>query len=141
MLNEERIEPVSAENRHPTKTILVVEDDADTQEFLASLFSEVTNYHYQLATDASQAVNFTKGVKPNLIILDILLKGMNGLELYDLLHATPGLETIPAIFITASYFEKFRPEIEKREVMVIKKPFDLDEFLRTVQQLLGDSPS
>jgi len=63
---------------------------------------------------------------------------MNGLELYDLLHATPGLEDVPALLLTAAKLEALRPEIEKRRISALEKPFDLDEFLDTVQRMLGD---
>lgn len=138
MLEEERKGPFTADKQTTAQTILVVEDDVAIQEFLANAFSSYTVYRYQIAKNASQAVNFARRVKPDLFVLDILLPDMNGLELYDLLHATPGFETIPAIIITAVNLEKFRLAIEKCEVTVIKKPFDLDMFLHTVQQLLGD---
>jgi CheY-like chemotaxis protein len=136
MLQEESQPPLPVEQPTTAKTILVVEDDADNQAFFAALFSEVTVYHYQMATDASQTVNFAKEIKPSLFIVDYRLAGMNGLELYDLLHTTPGLEDVPALLVTAAQLEALRPEIEKRQISAIEKPFDLDEFLATVQQLL-----
>jgi CheY-like chemotaxis protein len=62
---------------------------------------------------------------------------MNGLELYDQLHATPGLEAIPAILMTATRLEALRPEIEKRQITAFEKPFDLDAFVLTVQRMIG----
>ncbi len=137
MLQEESKEPLPAEQR-TTKIILVVEDDADTQEFLACLFSSFTVYPHQFAADPSQAVKLAKEIKPGLFIVDYQLSGMNGLELYDLLHATPGLEDIPVLLTTAAKLEALRPEIEKRQISVVEKPFELDKFLDTVQQMLGD---
>lgn len=137
MMQEESKKPLPAEQRTTAKTILVVEDDEDTQEFLTLLFSSVPVYHYQPATNASQAVDFAKRIKPDLFIVDYQLTGMNGLELYDLLHATPGLEDIPALLLTATKLEALRPEIEKRQISALEKPFDLDKFLDTVQQVLG----
>jgi CheY-like chemotaxis protein len=138
MLQEESQPPLPVEQRTTAKTILVVEDDVDNQAFFAALFSEIPVYHYQMAPDVSQTVNFAKEIKPSLFIMDYRLAGMNGLELYDLLHATPGLEDVPALLVTAAKLEALRPEIEKRQISAIEKPFDLDEFLATVQQLLGD---
>jgi len=103
-----------AEQRTTAKTILVVEDDEDTREFIALLIATATAYHYHLVPDASQAVHFVQRVTPDLFIVDFRLTGMNGLELYDLLHAIPGLEAIPAILVTAAKLETLRPEIEKR---------------------------
>jgi CheY-like chemotaxis protein len=141
MLQEESNKPLPAEQQTTAKTILVVEDDEDTSEFMALLISTATTYHYYLVPDASEAIHVVKGIKPDLFILDYRLTGMNGLELYDLLHATPGLEAIPAILVTAVRLEALRPEIEKRQVTAFEKPFDLDEFLLTFQRLLGEARS
>jgi CheY-like chemotaxis protein len=136
MQSEESHEPPSAEQQITTATILVVEDDDDTRELIMLLISTLPAYHYRLVSDASQALHVIKEVKPDLFILDYRLPGMNGLKLYDQLHATPGLEAIPALLITASRLEALRPEIEQRQVTVLEKPFDLDAFFLTVQRLL-----
>jgi CheY-like chemotaxis protein len=138
MRQEENKKRLPGEKRTTAKTILVVEDDEDTQEFLTLLFTSVTVYHYQLATNASQAVDSAKRIKPDLFIVDYQLTGMNGLELYDLLHATPGLEGVPVLLLTATKLEALRPEIEKRQISALEKPFDLDELLFIVQRMLGD---
>jgi len=138
MREEQSNEPLPTEQRTTVKTILVVEDDEDTREFIALLISTATAYHYHLVPDASQAVHFVQEGKPDLFIVDYRLTGMNGLELYDLLHAIPGLEAIPAILVTAAKLETLRPEIEKRQITAFEKPFDLDEFLLTFQRLVGD---
>ncbi len=129
---------LAAEQRTTTKTILVVEDDEDIHEFIALLIATATDYHYHLVPDASQAVHFVQRGKSALFIVDYQLTGMNGLELYDLLHATPGLEAIPALLVTAVKLETLRPEIEKRQITAFEKPFDLDAFLLTFQRLVGD---
>ena len=141
MLQEESNEPLPAEQQTTAKTILVVEDDEDTREFMALLISTTTAYHYHLVPDASEAIHFVKGVTPDLFILDYRLTGMNGLELYDLLHAIPGLEAIPALLVTAVRLEALRPEIAKRQLTAFEKPFDLDAFLLTFHRLLGEARS
>ncbi len=140
MLQEESNEPLPAEQQTAAKTILVVED-VDTREFMALLISTATAYHYYLVPDASEAIHFVKGVTPDLFILDYRLTGMNGLELYDMLHATPGLEAVPANLVTAVRLETLRLEIEKRQITAFEKPFDLDEFLLTFHRLLGEARS
>jgi CheY-like chemotaxis protein len=66
---------------------------------------------------------------------------MNGLELYDQLHTTPGLEAIPAILMTATRLEALRPEIEQHQIKAFEKPFDLDAFFLTVQWMIGKARS
>ncbi len=58
---------------------------------------------------------------------------MSGLELYDQLHATRELEDVPALLISASFpFE----EASKRNILLIQKPFELDDLLRNIERLL-----
>jgi CheY-like chemotaxis protein len=116
MRQDESNELLPSEQRTRAKTTLVVEDDKDIREFIALLISTISAYHYYLVPDASEAIHFAQGVKPDLFILDYRLPGMNGLELYDLLHATPGLESIPALLVTAAKLEDLGPEIAKRKI-------------------------
>jgi CheY-like chemotaxis protein len=142
MQPEESHEPPSAEQGTRAATILIVEDDEDIRQLMGLLMSTIPSYHYSFVSDASQAIQFAQGVKPDLFIVDYRLPaGINGLELYDRLHATPGLEAIPALLMTASRLETLRPEIELRQLMAFEKPFDLDAFLLTVQRMLGQARS
>ena len=138
---EESNEPLPVKQRSRAATILIVEDDEDLREVIRLLMSTIPAYHYYLVPNASQAIQFTKGVRPDLLIVDYRLPaGMNGLELYDQLHATPGLEALPALLMTATRLEALGPEIEQRQLTALEKPFDLDTFVLTVQRMLGQAP-
>lgn len=116
------------------KTVLVVEDDTGIGSFLVQAIQQETNYQAMLVTDGFQALKTVANIKPGLFILDYQLPRMNGIELYDQLHAIPGLERIPAIIISARLP---RQEIEKRQIVGMSKPLELDDFLHTVEHLLG----
>ena len=116
------------------KTVLVVEDDIGIGNFLVQAISQETSHHALLVTDAFQALKAVASIKPSLFILDYQLPRMNGIELYDQLHATKGLEEIPAIVISARLPKK---EIEKRKILAMSKPLELDDFLNTIEKLLG----
>ena len=115
------------------KTVLVVEDDTGIGNFLVQAISQETTHHALLVTDAFQALKTVASLKPSLFILDYQLPKMNGIELYDQLHATKGLEEIPAIVISARLP---RYEIEKRKILAMSKPLELDDFLNTIERLL-----
>ena len=124
------------------KTILVVEDDDDLGDLIMQVLDlegeyGKTHYHAMLATDSMKALQMVQTAKPDLFLLDYYLPRMTGLELYDRLHATEGLEHIPAIFISAN---PPRQEIEKRHLVSMKKPFNLKDLLHTIENLLS-SPS
>lgn len=116
------------------KTILVVEDDVGIGSFLTQAISQETRHQAMLVTDGFQALNAIASIKPNLFILDYQLPRMNGIELYDKLHTTRGLEDVPAILISARLPKL---DIEKRKIVGMSKPLELDEFLRAIEELLA----
>ncbi len=116
------------------KTVLVVEDDTGIGKFLVQAILQETPYQAMLVADGFQAIKAVTNIRPSLFILDYQLPRMNGIELYDQLHATKGLEHIPAMVISARLP---RQEIEKRKIIAMSKPLELDDFLNTIEKLLG----
>lgn len=73
-------------------------------------------------------------IKPNLLILDYFLPGINGLELSERLHAINGLEAVPTMMMSAMLPTQ---EVAQRGLLGIQKPFDLDIFLDMITHLLA----
>jgi DNA-binding response OmpR family regulator len=121
-------------NNVSVKTVLVVEDDIGIGNFLVQAILQETPYQAMLVADGFQAIKAVTNIRPSLFILDYQLPRMNGIELYDQLHATKGLEHIPAMVISARLP---RQEIEKRKIIAMSKPLELDDFLNTIEKLLG----
>jgi len=121
------------EGRQNHKVILVVEDDRDIGEVLVEAITHESPYQAMLATDGLDALRMVAGIKPGLFVLDYHLPGMNGIELYDRLHAIETLADVPALMISARLP---RQELEKRTIVAMNKPIDLDEFLQILDQLL-----
>ncbi len=122
------------EESDPIKTILVVEDDTGIGTFLVQAISQETPYHALLVTDGDEALKAVESIKPSLFILDYQLPKIDGIELYDRLHETKELEDVPAIVISARLP---RREIEKRHIVAMHKPLELDDLLHTIEKLLG----
>lgn len=116
------------------KTILVVEDDAGIGEFLVQALAQETPHHAHLVTDGFQALEAVKESTPDLFILDYQLPRMNGIDLYDQLHRTAGLEATPAIIMSASLPTH---EVSKRHVIGLRKPLELDKLLDIIEGLLA----
>src|SRR5213080_3095293 len=124
-----------AQGQTRVKTILVVEDDVATGEFLIQAISLETPYLPVLAQTRTRALEVLEQIKPDLFILDYYLTPGNGLELYDTLHAQPGLESVPAIILSAS-LDQHLPAIASRHLMGLAKPLELDELLETIESVL-----
>jgi DNA-binding response OmpR family regulator len=115
------------------KTILVVEDDKAIGKFLVAFLEEELNSQIFLALKGEQVLKMIGTIKPDVFVLDYQLPDMNGLQLYDRLHTLDGLEDVPALVLSAN--PPFK-EIEQRRLPYLQKPFDLDELILLIQQLL-----
>ena len=126
----------SDEQQHSVKTILVVEDDDDVGAFLVYALKTETPHQALHAPDGVQALEIVKTIVPDLFILDYQLPQMNGLELYDHFQGAEACKKIPTVLMSANLPMR---EIEKRRVSALKKPFELEEMLQLVEELLGKS--
>jgi len=125
-------EPLAREAQAATKTILVVEDDLAIASFLVAAIEQETPYRAIMATDSHAALELVRHFIPNLLLLDYRLPGMNGIELYDHLKE---VAPIPAILMTASR-QLPQEQIQQRQLITFRKPFELDVFLATIETLL-----
>jgi CheY-like chemotaxis protein len=122
------------------KTILLVEDDADIRELLLRTFTIETDYEVLTMRSGAETIERLAEVltlKPVLFILNYRLPTMTGLELYDILHAQPGLQNVPAIIISAFQLTKnIKRRLHARGITLLEKPFDLEDFLCYIEQTL-----
>jgi CheY-like chemotaxis protein len=77
-------------------------------------------------------------VKPQLFLLEYSLPDMNGIILYDRLHARKELEAVPALIIGASLKEG-EDALKRRGLLVVENSFDLDEFLSPIESVFAPS--
>jgi CheY-like chemotaxis protein len=115
-------------------TILVVEDDEAIGDFLQLVITGETPHAVLLTTDATQALEAVETIIPGLFILDYQLPGINGLELYDRLHAIKGLETVPALMISSNRLSN--ADLQHRQIAFLRKPFELAKLLQIIERLL-----
>ena len=115
--------------------ILVVEDDDSIGTLLIDALSQETLYDAILVTDGQQALQIMQVYKPSLVITDYCLPRMNGIELYDHVHASADLADVPTIIMSAYMPEE---EVKKRHLTSLHKPFGLDELLDTIDHMLND---
>lgn len=116
-----------------SRTILIVEDDEDIGAFLVQAITNETSYKALLARHGFEALKVAREIKPDLLILDYQLPGMNGLELYDRLQAIEDREAVPAIMMSALLPTR---ELDVREIFGIRKPFELQDLFDAIEKLL-----
>ena len=120
-----------------TRVILVVEDEETISDFIVRLLEQETPYKPLSVLNAIQALELVDVIKPDLFMLDYRLPGINGMELFDRLHVKRGLEAVPALMFSAN--APSQKALEDRHIPFLLKPFDLDDLLQIVEQLLMQS--
>jgi CheY-like chemotaxis protein len=122
------------------KTILVVEDDADTVTYLSTLFEDA-GYSTVAAEDGDEALDKVKTNRPDLISLDITMPKKSGVRFYRDMKESDDWKSIPIIIVTgiSSDFEKFistRRHLAPPEGYV-SKPIDREQMLSLVKEQIG----
>ncbi|TMD68819.1 MAG: response regulator [Chloroflexi bacterium] len=119
---------------HTVKTVLIVEDDQDIGSFILHAILDETSHQAILVVDGHKAIETVENIVPNILVLDYHLPRMNGIELYDRLHARQELEHVPAILMSARLP---KDEARKRKINCLEKPFELDQLLKTINDLIA----
>lgn len=120
------------------QVILVVEDTRSIADLICQTLNEEQQYEAIAVDNGAAALEALKGVRASLLILDVSLPGISGLELYELLQAEETTRSVPVIFVTADRGAGRRLS-EGTKAKVLEKPFDLDHLLALVRGEL-DSP-
>jgi two-component system, response regulator len=123
------------------KTILLVEDNADDEQLTlrAMRQSDVPNI-IRVARDGAEALEFLFGPNsqrlPDLVLLDLKLPKVSGLEVLDRIRREEKTRTLPIVVLTSS--DEERDIVESYNLganSYIRKPVDFDEFIDAVRQL------
>lgn len=124
------------------KTILLVEDNADDEQLTlrAMRQSEIPNI-IRVARDGAEAIDHLFGANagrrlPDLVLLDLKLPKISGLEVLERIRKEPSTKTLPVVILTSS--DEERDIVESYHIganSYIRKPVDFDEFIDAVKQL------
>lgn len=123
------MQPVTSSRLASNSTILIVDDQIDNIQVL-TLFLEAQGYSVTYALNAKEALNRLGVLDPDLILLDLFMPEMNGLELCKLIKSVPDQQDIPVIFLTASHAQQHVIEaFGQGAADYITKPFHSKEVL------------
>jgi len=118
-------------------TILIVEDNEKNMKLVRDVL-QVKGYRTLEAGTAEDGIRLAIEHKPDLVLMDIQLPGMNGIDALGVLRSDATTADIPVIAVTASVMQQDRKLITEAGFDgYIGKPINLKEFLATVQQMLG----
>jgi signal transduction histidine kinase len=122
--------------RHAGKPILVVEDDRSIQVFIQAIL-ELAGLEVSVANDGSSAIDLSHAKKFDLILMDLVMPGVSGIEATKAIRTQPGYATVPILAVTARAFEDDRDACLKAGIDAhIPKPISRELLLGTVLQCL-----
>ncbi|MDD5263008.1 MAG: response regulator [Methylacidiphilales bacterium] len=119
---------MSEESRAANHKLLIVDDEAALLQVLESYFS-MQDFDVCCTHDGSQALELVEKFQPDLILCDVNMPELNGLEFCEMLHGIPGLKQIPFIFMSALPGPRELTRAKKLGALeFISKPFCLNEL-------------
>ena len=121
------------------KTILVVEDNELNMKLVRGLI-KIGNYGMLEAIDAESGIEQIREQRPDLVLMDIQLPGMDGLSATKIIKKDPSLKDIPVVALTS-----YAMQGDEEKALAagcsgyIAKPIDTRKFLETIAQYLKDN--
>lgn len=114
--------------------ILVVDDDTSTKEAMRFLL-ENSGYQVEFAHDGPAAINTAQYLRPDLILLDIMMPGMDGYQVARTIKAQKHLSHIPLVALTARAMNEDREKAKEAGFDdFLTKPFAMDDFFNMVRR-------
>jgi DNA-binding response OmpR family regulator len=121
----------------PGKSILIVEDERDVVDLLTLTLRRAGRFIVSAAADGTIALQKARNDRPALIILDLMLPGISGLELCKILKSEPATKNIPILMLTAKAEEIDRiVGLEFGADDYVTKPFSPREVVLRIQAIL-----
>jgi CheY-like chemotaxis protein len=120
--------------------ILHVEDDRSLQNLVRIALEQLGGYTVLTAGSGAQALALAADATPRLLLLDLDLPDMSGLETLRALRALPGFAKVPAVFLTAACGPQVEAELWAAGVVeLLRKPFRPRQLVQAVARTLGDA--
>ncbi|HVH46973.1 MAG TPA: response regulator [Labilithrix sp.] len=122
------------------RSVLLVDDDADIRE-AAAFVLEDAGYHVVSAANGKEALSaLERGLRPSVIVLDLMMPVMNGWEFHDNVRHNADLASIPMVVVTGDPMATQRAD--KLEVAAyLRKPFDASALLDLVGRIASPNPT
>lgn len=123
------------------KTILVVEDNDLNMKLVRGLI-KIGKYRMLEANDAEIGIQLVREQRPDLVLMDIQLPGMDGLSATKIIKEDPSVKDIPIVALTSYAMQGDEEKaLEAGCTGYIAKPIDTRKFLKTISQYLNNDKS
>ena len=127
------------------KKVLIVDDELDQRIYVATLF-KTSGYTVIVTKNGNEGLQKTKELRPDLIILDVMMPEVGGVDMYRKLKSDPVLRDIPVIMLTGVGEKSFSHYLKMLNIQIkesipepdayMEKPLDHEKMLELAEQLL-----
>jgi signal transduction histidine kinase/ActR/RegA family two-component response regulator len=121
----------------PRHTLLYVEDNPANLELVEQLIARRTDLHLISAVDGNLGIEFARAYQPEVILMDINLPGISGIEAMKILHADPSTGHIPIIALSANAIPRdIERGLNAGFFSYLTKPIKVNEFMEALDMAL-----
>ena len=119
------------------RKVLLVDDSVTSQLLVQNIFLD-ENIEILVASDATEAMNILTKIKPDLILLDIMMPEIDGYQMLGMLEKKSDVADIPVMMISAKTgASHVKKAIDSGAVDYVKKPIDVVDLLTRVKKVLN----
>ncbi len=123
---------MAEERKH---VVVIGEDDEPIATLLRDSINDEDGYQAVVVSDGALVIETVRQVHADLLILDIMMPGLNGFEVFDRVRADTDIRDMPVLFVSAAT-NQYDGDFAQRGIKdVISKPFDLNDLLARVRIL------
>lgn len=121
-----------------TKRILIVDDEEDICQVVQAALEELGGWQTVLAHAGQEGLTIAQTARPDAILLDVSMPGMDGFEMFEKLQGNAATQDIPVILLTSKVLARDRERFADLSIAgVITKPFNPLTIWQQVADLLG----
>ena len=120
---------------HKKKVIVIGEDDEPIATLLRDSINDEDGYQSVVVSDGALVIETVRQVHADLLILDIMMPGLNGFEVFDRVRADTDIRDMPVLFVSAATTQYDKDFTQRGINDVISKPFDLNDLLERARVL------
>lgn len=121
----------------PEKTVLIIEDEADAAELFAEMM-RVSGFRVLKTSSSAPAISMMTAEKPDIVLLDIMMPGVSGLDVLREMRGDPTLADVPVVIVSAKGMPAdIRHGMEAGASVYLTKPVGFLELKEAVERALG----
>ena len=121
------------------KRVLIAEDDPDIADVLRISLTERLDVETDIVANGALVMDWVTARRPDLVILDVELPGLNGLDVFDLLRSDAHWHGVPVLFLTGLPERARTANAPIGVHEILAKPFDIDDLVARADRLMDIS--